>query len=66
MKQSQGIGAEQPDERTDSDHNGVPDKSERDFAEAGQVQAQPADAKTAHKSGDKREDKPKDKSTPSL
>ena len=57
MTHSQGIGNEQPDERTDSDHNGAPDKSERDFAEAGQVQAQPTDAKA--------EPKPDEKSTPS-
>ena len=52
MKQSQGIGTEQPDERTDSDHNGAPDKSERDFSEAGQVQPQQADAEIARKQED--------------
>lgn len=44
MTHSQGIGTDQAEDRLDRDRNGVPDKSEREFAEAGQTQPQPADA----------------------
>jgi len=44
MTHSQGIGTDQPDDRVDLNRNGVPDKSEREFAEAGRTQPQPADA----------------------
>lgn len=44
MTHTQGIGTEQPSDRVDDDGDGVPDKSEREFAEAGKTQPQPADA----------------------
>ena len=44
MTHSQGIGTDQPEDRVDRDRNGAPDKSEREFAEAGRTQPQPADA----------------------
>jgi len=43
MTHSQGIGTDQAEDRVDQNRNGVPDKSEREFAEAGQTQPQPAD-----------------------
>lgn len=44
MTHSQGIGTDEPEDRADRDGDGAPDKSEREFAEAGQVQRQPASA----------------------
>jgi hypothetical protein len=44
MTHSQGIGSDEPEDRADRDGDGAPDKSEREFAEAGQVQPQPASA----------------------
>lgn len=35
---NQSIGPDQPEDRTDRNRNGVADRSERDFKEAGQTQ----------------------------
>jgi len=40
---NQSIGNDRPQDRIDRNGNGVADKSEREFAEAGQPQKQPSE-----------------------